>query len=305
MKQRPRTTRPGFTLIELLVVIAIIALLMALLLPAVQRVREAANRMRCASNMRQMVIAQHHFHNDYGQLAVNRTQVNNMGWQAFLLPYIEADSVAKLGNLQIDWRDAANVNTRIARIPLFECPTTDRARIDVKSDATYGTLVAACSDYMACNEIDPALGPTGLNLVDYAGEGLLAKNTARTLGDVTVRDGTSNTIMIFECGGRPQLMRRRISIGTPPNPRVDGGMWMDTKGNFTLHGSTFDGVTQPGPCAMNCTNDNLPYALHPNGSNLAFGDGSVHFIKETISIRLLARITSWDGGEPVTIADFE
>jgi prepilin-type N-terminal cleavage/methylation domain-containing protein len=302
---RTHATRRGFTLIELLVIIAIIALLMALLLPAVQRVREAANRIQCASNMRQMAIAQHNHNNDYGKLAVNRTGGNNMGWHAFLLPYIEADAVARSAVMDTDWRALVNAEARMARIKLFECPTAEKARLDVKTDGSWGLLVAACTDYMACNEVNPALGPGFLNLVDHAGEGLLAKNSGRTLGEATVRDGLSNTIMIFEDGGRPQLFRRRIAVGTPPNPRVDGGAWMDTKGNFTLHGSTYDGLTQPGPCAINCTNDNLPYSMHPRGTNLAFGDGAVHFIRDSISLRLLARITTWDGGEVVSIADFE
>src|SRR5260221_13750582 len=104
--RRIRPRRNGFTLIELLVVVAIIMLLMSLLLPAVQKVRAVADKMICAGNLKQMAIAAHHFHNDYNRFppgykataayvdgATDTTP--GWGWAAFLLPYIEQDSVAK------------------------------------------------------------------------------------------------------------------------------------------------------------------------------------------------------------------
>src|SRR5258708_1887423 len=110
-----QSSRTGFTLIELLVVIAIIALLMALLLPAIQKVREAANKMLCGSNIRQIAIASHNYHNDYGRLPPGYlgTLPSNLGTQSaggptsiftatnvgclfFLLPYLEADNVYNL-----------------------------------------------------------------------------------------------------------------------------------------------------------------------------------------------------------------
>ncbi len=307
MASKPTARRGGFTLIELLVVIAIIALLIALLLPAVQRVREAANRMKCASNMRQLAIAEHNFHNDYGRLAVNRTSgAPNMGWHAFILPYIEADSVGRQINFDLDYRAPANLAARESIVKIFQCPTAEHPRFDIFDyGGGFGTIMGAVSDYSQLNEIDPSIGPSGLNLVDVLGEGLMCKNAVRTLGQATVRDGTSNTVMICEVAGRPQLWRGRVAYGTPPTPRADGAMWITTKGNISIKGSTYDGVNQPGPCAINCTNDNELYSFHGHGSNFCMGDGSVIFLKESINIRLVARLFTWDGYEDVNLSDLE
>ncbi|MFO0811966.1 MAG: DUF1559 domain-containing protein [Gemmatales bacterium] len=146
--------RKGFTLIELLVVIAIIALLMALLLPAIQKVREAANKMLCGSNMRQIMIAGHNYHNDYnklppgylGPIPVTGQGINDpgppytgpqIGMLALLLPYLEADNVFKLFASGIElslnrtgpnwWNITTPPMTAIAQtqIKTFYCPSDD------------------------------------------------------------------------------------------------------------------------------------------------------------------------------------
>src|SRR5262245_39763068 len=109
--------RRGFTLIELLVVVAIIGLLMALLLPAVQQVRAAADRMICASNMRQIGVALHHYHLDYNVMPPSGWTTANVhnpagkfvGWRALILPYIEQDNVRKYYNTSVHWCEEPNL----------------------------------------------------------------------------------------------------------------------------------------------------------------------------------------------------
>lgn len=160
-----RVRRQGFTLIELLVVIAIIALLMALLLPAIQKVREAANKMLCASNLRQIAIAAHNFHNDFNRLPAGylgpipneqNLQANNqaVGVLTILLPYLEADNVAKLivdptppgtntmplGNTALApnwWLSSTNFTVATTKIKMFLCPS------DTQFDATLAVGLAS------------------------------------------------------------------------------------------------------------------------------------------------------------------
>lgn len=303
-----RQRRAGFTLIELLVVIAIISILMALLLPAVQRVREAANRMKCASNMRQIIIAQHNFHNDYNRLAVSKTINPNMGWAVYILPYIEADGIHRLINHDYDYRHANNAAARAMPVKLFQCPTADANRLDrYNAGGSYGIIGGTTSDYACINEVDAMLGPSALALVDVTGEGLMFKDSIRTLGEATVRDGTTYTAMLVECGGRPQYWQRRTLIwdGADMVNRIDGGMWISTKSNFSIDGATFDGTSQPGPCAVNCTNNNEIFSHHPNGVNMGMADGSVFFMRESVNIRVLARFITWSGDEAVVHDDLQ
>ncbi|MGC3971101.1 MAG: DUF1559 domain-containing protein [Pirellulales bacterium] len=158
MKHTQRRT--AFTLIELLVVIAIIALLMALLLPAIQKVREAANRMICASNMRQLGIAYHNYHNDYKGFPARRyiyqhnamnTGISdvmgpphpNAGWGALILPYIEQDNVAKNLDLRYDCYDPVNAGIISYPLKVFICPSAPPASermIPVTAAATVPSL---------------------------------------------------------------------------------------------------------------------------------------------------------------------
>ena len=153
----------------------------------------------------------------------------------------------------------------------------------------------ACGDYAGVREIDTRL--VELGLVDRAAnyQGVLTENYLTRLADIT--DGASQTILVTECAGRPKLWR----AGRPvPGIYAPGGAWVGGTLIFG-QGSTPDGATKPGPCAINCTNDREVYSFHPAGANAVFADGSVHFLKADIDIRIFARLVTRAGGEVVAI----
>jgi prepilin-type processing-associated H-X9-DG protein len=134
-----------------------------------------------------------------------------------------------------------------------------------------------------------------------------------------VRDGLSNTILVAESAGRPFLYRNGVLVGAPPSVRVEGGAWCRPASELWLSGSTPDGTSIPGPCALNCTNGQQVgtypdpyygvdgtgqiYAFHTGGANLVFGDGAVHFLSANTNIAVVAALVTRAGGEAVTLPD--
>jgi prepilin-type N-terminal cleavage/methylation domain-containing protein len=308
-----KVRRRGFTLIELLVVIAIIAILIGLLLPAVQKIREAANRMKCANNLKQIGLGLHNYQSQNGFFppgaVTNQTGTsaaairaietrNKLGittpsfhsWTPFLLPYIEQDNLFRQYNINADWSSAANQSVRETPLAIMVCPSTPGGsnRFNVKSNG----VRAAAGDYAPNNSYDTDL--QGLGLVDVAvnPDGVLEVNLAWSVAEI--RDGTSNTSVIAECAGRPhEYQAGRLAI---VNGQTDGG-WADRDNEYITHGYTANGLTVNGPCHTNCTNNNEVYSFHSGGAMHVFADGSVHFIKQSMDIRLFVKLITRSGDD--------
>jgi prepilin-type N-terminal cleavage/methylation domain-containing protein/prepilin-type processing-associated H-X9-DG protein len=288
--------RPGFTLIELLVVVAIIGVLVALLLPAVQKVREAANRVTCANNLRQIALALHNYESTNGYFPASNTSgpAKRHSWMTFLLPYIEQQTVYQGYNINKNWYAPSNRKPVMAQFKIYQCPSTpDHNRVD----AAYPTQ-PACGDYNAIKGVSPELVAIGLvsgtNL-----QGVLVKNMNTRIADIT--DGTSNTIMVAEDAGRPELWTAGLQVA---GASTVGGAWADDQGPFFLNGSSYDGTNALGPCAINCTNDKEVYSFHGQGANVIFADGSVQFLRSSINIQVMAALVTSQGGEPVSVGDY-
>ncbi len=326
-------SRSGFTLVELLVVIAIIGILVGLLLPAVQAAREAARRMSCSNNVRQVELALHNHHSALkffpSNIRPQATSTVRVRWTTHLLPYIEQNPLYMQIDLSKNWSSIVpnggptgplNYDLFGTKIPLFECPSNPNAAqiIDGAPDSSpvWPNRVAN-GDYAGFYGVDPQLFTLGFVDQESARNNCGAISKTDKLAFRHFTDGTSNTLRLMESAGRPHIYRLgkvvlRAVEGS--NDRINGGGWCRPASEMNiLRGVSNDGLTVPGPRALNVINGeklgtyphpyygvdgtSQPYSFHTGGNMAAFVDGGTRFLSQNIEIRALARLISRDGGE--------
>lgn len=322
---RPRSIR-GFTLIELLVVIAIIAILIGLLLPAVQKVREAAARMQCSNNLKQLGLAFHNFHDTHNFLPPARltgpapqfgitTQADH-SFGVFVLPYFEQDNLYKMYNFNEDSRATPTngfPNTKnhlvvSTRLKIMECPSTPQQKPYLNTNGTFGftNYTFAPGDYGPLSGVRPALQPAFINTPGGDFRGIIDIYPA--LWSLTqIPDGSSNTIMLAEDAGRPNVYRAGkldpVASAEPysgSGPHANGAGWANPLNQWAIDGFDFTGTVRGGGCFLNCLNDDETYSFHTGGCNFLLGDGSVRFIRQTISTFTMSALVTRAGGEVIS-----
>lgn len=232
--------RPGFTLIELLVVIAIIAILISLLVPAVQKVREAAARTQCQNNMRQLGIAMHACHDQYKALPPGVVSDNPDMAQAIitgyvlLLPFLDQENVKKLWSTNpatYVWYDPANLTAVQSNISLFFCPSNrNTGTVTLPAAAVlaaYGYVIpnwVAATDYAFCYGANSCLN-AGTGLPNQAQGTFGVVKSSRGLGIrlVAITDGTSSTLAIGEAAGNNVAFPVRTSYSSATIATDAGG----------------------------------------------------------------------------------
>ncbi len=308
-----RPNRRGFTLIELLVVIAIIAILIGLLLPAVQKVREAAARMKCANNLKQIGLAFMNYESAYQKFPEGDIKkIPYTSALAVVLPYIEQGNVANLYNFKANWDDTSNLTVIQQQIKTFQCPSVPNAnRLDTSPMAPSNqTYPRATTDYSCVNAIKSGIPqncfgvPAGTPNTDPRVIGVMNAVAPSTIASIT--DGTSNTIMIAEGAGRPDYYASGPKLVSPASSGCSAckeGGWADPNNAFSVDGSYPDGTpgsgTTPGPCALNCSGNSEVFAFHTSVANVVFADGSVRSLSNSITVCTLGALVTKAGGEVI------
>jgi prepilin-type N-terminal cleavage/methylation domain-containing protein/prepilin-type processing-associated H-X9-DG protein len=337
-----RTARAGFTLIELLVVIAIIVLLIALLLPAVQAAREAARRIQCANNLRQLALAVQNYTDINGALppaaATGPEWSNNFSMKARVLPFIEQSTLYNSMNMSFFQESPQNATNLTTLVAAFLCPS------DSNVPCGAYTLNGAVGNQIAYSSYPNNFGTTPTNNSGqydgpayFMGASTVASvsKLAATVTLAAITDGTSNTVIWSEfIRGKNgtnlpgpnqvyQMLMPRPSNGYIPlltacqnsttlagfdfKGRIWGTDYAAQGGGYShimtpnQNACLFQGQTQPVEYSATCVGAS---SFHPGGVNIAFLDGSTHFVSNGISPQVWWAMATKAGGEPIDGASF-
>lgn len=290
--------RSGFTLIELLVVIAIIGVLIGLLLPAVQRVRDAANRVKCQNNLKQMGLALHGYHDVYGVLppGVHTGLGSMLSFHVFILPHMEQVSLFRRFNFAATYDTAANLALGLDLVPSYQCPTATQLFTQYGSGEWSGGKMTYTNHYYGVAGpigTNPQTGVAYTSLTTNQGneatQGMLGMGSHVRFTDVT--DGTSNTLMLGEMSWSNANYYRVWTRGTfddTTNPDRDTTCCRNVAN--AINSTAYNG-------GNNANNTSFGSDHGSRGANFALGDGSVRWLGANISLGVYLSLASSNGGE--------
>lgn len=307
--------RRGFTLVELLVVIAIIGVLIALLLPAVQQAREAARRMQCTNNLKQLSLSLHNYHDTLGSfppgwiyLASGRGTSTlgspSFGWGTFVLPYIEQSALFDQINPGIVSYGSVPTDLSDTRLDAFICPSDNppspvtsgsyalgasnysgvMGRFDVLVAGTFHSPAVAASS-------NPFYGRSDDDNLKFKPDGVFGPNSKISFADIT--DGTSNTLSF---GEKSQLHGNAKAVWM--GPRLDKCAACSVAAVFGTVGVVDFAINEDGG-SDGWREERVFTSRHPGGAIFALCDGSTRFIAETIDMATYSNLGQRSDGNVV------
>lgn len=290
VRSRSRVRSLGFTLIELLVVISIIGVLIALLLPAVQKAREAARRIQCTNNLKQVGLAIHGYHDVHGCLPPGYTfqtgfTWGGFGWGTMILPGLEQRSLFDAANFSLPLWSAANVTVATTPVGFYLCPSdeTSQGNYLLRDPFRY-----AMASYVA------SYGPGDMDALPDDRRGLFSRNSRTLFAEVN--DGLSQTLAV----GERHNGKFTTVIGSAGHVSAET-VWVGAiMENFTdAHGHTtlFQAEHTPSSPSMD---DRDAASRHDGGTNFLLGDGSVRIIKSSIDLGIYRALSTRAGAEVIS-----
>lgn len=328
--------RRAFTLIELLVVVAIIGVLIGLLLPGIQKAREAAQRAACVNNLKQIGLALHNFHSEKGYFPGNvrppAAPTVRSRWTFHILPHLEQGNLYQAYDDTFNWSAAQNLPVTSVSLKVFNCPSSpDQGRLDgdpstggwsaIPASGTplvIGTV--ATGDYSQIYDFwgDFLTANPSISITNNAG--MLYKDPAPPVRIADVTDGTSNTIHVAESAGKPFQWIRGKKTNTDWRVNgVNGGAWARPASDLHIIGSNKAGTAFGGSFIVNSVNgfdhggaypltsgspalgtegSGQIYSFHVGGANFLFADGSVHWLGDDVKVDVMVSLITRAGGEP-------
>jgi prepilin-type N-terminal cleavage/methylation domain-containing protein/prepilin-type processing-associated H-X9-DG protein len=305
MAPSPRA-RLGFTLIELLVVVAIIAILMALLVPAVQKVRAAAARTQCENNMKQLGVALHNYVAEHRKWPRSGNTKNQLSWHVYILPYIGQQPLYQQFNLANSgaYTDTNRLQYGLVMIPTYICPASDiqKMSLDIASNINtpdeFNNQSPYTTHYYGVNGPKGTNGSSGgayssVSSTDQYGgialQGVFARDQDIHMKDIL--DGTSNTFAVGEMSWDALRTGTRYRSWIRGAAVPDG--WSSGSRNIANSINTTADVL---------FNDMAFGSFHDSGTNFLMADGSVQYVAQDIAMSTYLALASRNGEEPVSIS---